>query len=467
MIRGARWLVSNSRDRLARFSPRAKAVGMFFVSSLFARGIGAVCQLLQVPIAIRALGNEAFGLWISLMSVSYLINFADFGLGQGTQNKLAEAFATGRRDAQRELFANAFIVLSGIGVTLYIVGSISIRAVDFSALFHIHSPENRTVTPGAVRVMLLFFCLNFPLGLAQRLSYARQKGWMHNILQAACGVASVVGIAVAAHKGAGLIGIIVVAQTAVVVGNLVLLMIQFIQLGWIGIPGARLNTSTVRELLGLGGFFALQQVLNVVLFALPQVIISTSMGAAAVTSYNLAQRFFNVFAIIQGAFMLPLWPAYSEAAGRLEFGWIRQTLVKSIKATVLFSVVPMALGTIFARQLIEAWVGRRADFPTLGLIWVLFAWNAVVFLQQPFGYMLAGISEIRRVTAYAIVGTVASAGLMTVLVGTLGQVGVVIGLLCGFVPFCFLGAVYESVRVLRKDVLELRNVSNDELVRAS
>jgi O-antigen/teichoic acid export membrane protein len=460
-------LVAISREWFGRFSPRARSIGLFFVSSLFARGVGALCQILQVPIAIGALGNEAFGLWISLMSISYLITFADFGLGQGTQNKLAGAFATGRRDAQRELFVNAFIVLTVIGGVLYLVGSLLIRAVDFSALFHLHSRDVRMAAPGAVRVVLLFFCVNFPLGLAQRLSYARQKGWMHNVTQAAAGVTSVIGIAVAAHMGVGLIGIIVVVQSTVVVGNVALMLLQLRQLEWIGLVGARLNPSTVMELLGLGGFFALQQVLTVVLFALPQVIISTSMGAAAVTSYNLAQRFFNVFAIVQGAFMIPLWPAYSEAAGQLDYAWIRRTLIKSIKATVLCAVLPMAIGTFFARALIATWVGSRADLPTATLIWMLFFWNAVVFLQQPFGYMLAGISEIRRVTAFALAGTVASAGLMAALVGRLGQDGVVIGLLAGFVPFYFVGSVYQSVRVLKGNVLESRDIQESELARVS
>ncbi len=460
-------LVSRARERFARHSPRARSVGLFFVSSLFSRSLGALCQLLQVPIAIRALGNEAFGLWISLMSISYLVTFADFGLGQGTQNKLAEAFAAGRREAQRELFANAFIVLSAIGATLYIAGSVLIRAVDFSALFHIRSPDVRLAAPGAVRTVLLFFCVNFPLGLAQRLSYARQMGWMHNLCQAASGVASVAGIAVAAHLGAGLVGIIAVSQASVVAGSVLLLALQFRELRWIGALGAKFRASTVRELLSLGGFFALQQVLTVVLFSLPQVIISTAMGAAAVTSYNLAQRFFNVFAIVQGAFMVPLWPAYSDAAGRRDFGWIRRTLVRSLKATVLFSVAPMAAGTLFARDLISLWVGRHADLPSPALVWMLFAWNAVVFLQQPFGYMLAGVSEVRRITAFAIVGTVASAGLMEALVGRLGQEGVVLGLLGGFIPFYLIGAVWQALRLLRGDALESRVVRSHALARVS
>jgi O-antigen/teichoic acid export membrane protein len=442
-------LLAASQARLDRFSPRARAVGYFFISSIFARGVGALCQILQVPIAIKALGNEAFGLWISLMSVSYLITFADFGLGQGTQNRLAEAFATDREDEQHDLFANAFLVLASIGLVLFVVGSIVIQGVDFTRMFHIASPDLRVTAPTAVRVVLLFFCINFPLGLAQRLSYARQMGWMHNLTQALAGVASVIGIYVAAHRGAGIVAIIVVVQSTVVVGNAVLLLVQFRQMGWLGGFRGRFRQKTVRGLLGLGGFFALQQVLTVVLFALPQVIISTAMGAASVTSFNLTQRFFNVFAIIQGAFMLPLWPAYSEAAGKGEYAWIQKTLMKSVKATLAFSVGPMAIATLVARPLIRLWVGAKADLPSLELIWVLFIWNAVVFLQQPFGYMLAGISEVRRVTVYAIIGTVVSTSLMLAMVGRLGQEGVVIGLLAGFVPFYFAGSVYQAVKVIR------------------
>jgi O-antigen/teichoic acid export membrane protein len=455
--------LSSTQDRYQRLSPRAKAVGYFFVSSLFARGVSALCQILQVPIAIKALGNEAFGLWISLMSVSYLITFADFGLGQGTQNKLAEAFATNRRDLQRDLFANAFVVLSVIGLVVFLVGNIALRSVDFATLFHIKSPEVRLAAPAAVRVVLLFFCLNFPLGLAQRLSYARQQGWMHNLSQAAAGVASVVGIYIAAHRGAGIVGIIIVVQSTVLLGSLGLLLVQFRDLGWLGSFRSRVHHTTMRTLLGLGGFFALQQVLTVVLFALPQVIIAKSMGADAVTPFNLAQRFFNIFSIIQGAFMLPLWPAYSEAAGKSEFGWIQRTLIKSLKATVGFAILPMLVATLGARQLLTLWVGRHAALPTTELIWTLFAWNTMVFLQQPFAFMLAGISEIRRITIYAVIGTVASASLMLALVGPMGQEGVVLGLLGGFVPFYFIGAVYQAIRVLKRRVLESQPLPKHEL----
>jgi hypothetical protein len=62
-----------------------------------------------------------------------------------------------------------------------------------------------------------------------------------------------------------------------------------------------------------------------------------------------------------------------------------------------------------------------------------------------------------------VVGTVASAGLMLALVGPLGQEGVVLGLLGGFVPFYFIGAVYQAIRVLKHRVLESQPLPKHEL----
>jgi len=192
----------------------------------------------------------------------------------------------------------------------------------------------------------------------------------------------------------------------------------------------------------------------VLLTALPQVIISAALGAAAVTPYNLAQRLFNLFAIVQNALMLPLWPAYTDAKAHGDFKWIRRTLTFSLGATLLFAIAPMAGGAFFARPILELWVGRGSVLPTDALIWLLFLWNALVFLQQTIGYMLAGMSEVRRLTIYAVVSIVACASLMTVLVHYYGQEGVVIGMILGFMPYLLFGNIAEAVRFFRLNYTE-------------
>jgi O-antigen/teichoic acid export membrane protein len=443
-------LLESIRLRIGGLSGRSKTVGLFVATSLGARAVGICCQMFQIPIAVKALGQEAFGLWMTITGVGFMLTFADFGMGQGAQNKLAEAFASGGTDRARDLFGSVAAFLALVGVVLAGVVACVVPAFNFTTLFHLTAPDVQMEASRAITVSLLLFCLGFPLGLAQRLAYSRQLGWMHNIAQGAGGIGSLLGVVLAAHFHKGLVEFITGAQVPGILANAVLLSIQLVQLGWFKLRLIRWRWETIRELLGLGAYFGIGQVQNILMNSLPQVIISTCLGAAAVTPYNLAQRLFNLFAIIQNAFMLPLWPAYTEAKARGEFGWIRRTLVRSLRATGLFTILPMAFGALFAQRLLRLWVGGHTALPSVTLIWLLFFWNALGFFQQCFGYLLAGVSEMRRLTVYSLLSTGLIAGMMLLFVHRLGREGVVIAMIVGFMPYLVIGNVVETIRYLRR-----------------
>ena len=66
---------------------------MAVIASVLAKVASMLCTLAQVPIALHYLGAESYGLWIVLMSIFGLLNFVDFGIGVGMQQKMAEAYA--------------------------------------------------------------------------------------------------------------------------------------------------------------------------------------------------------------------------------------------------------------------------------------------------------------------------------------------------------------------------------------
>lgn len=451
-------LLLKLKQRAQRLSGRSRAVGMFFATSLAARGVGIGCQLLQVPIAVHALGAEAFGLWMTLTSVGAMLLFADFGMGQGAQNKMAEAFACGQVNEARVWWEAALVFLGGASLLLAGIALLVARAIDPTALFNLVDPNVQAEARGAVAVTLFIFCLNIPLGLAQRLAYSRQRGWMHNLWQAGGSVAALGGTLLGVYLRWPLAGIVAAAQLPLALANAGLLAVQLRQLGWADLRRVRCGWTTMRELWRLGAHFGVQQVQLTLYVSVPQVIISTTLGAAAVTPYNLAQRLFSLFTIIQNAFMLPLWPAYSEAKARGEFDWIRRTLARSLGATLIFTLVPMAVGAWLAQPLIAAWVGgfsagsatARVELPSTALVWLMFGWNALVFIGQPFGYMLAGVSEVKRLTQTSVVSSLVSLLLMTAWVEGYRQEGVVAGMVVGILPFFLWGNIIEARRVLRR-----------------
>ena len=457
-------LYANLLLRYRAASGRGRSIGLFFASSLLSRGIGTVCQLLQVPVALKYLGSEGFGLWMSLAGVGYFITFADFGLGQSVQNRLSAAFAKRRPGEQQDLFVNAAVFLTVLGSLVFAGGSLALRHIDLTRIFKIVDPEVQRIAPEAVRAMLVIICLNFPLGLGQRLAYSRQKGWLHNLSQAGAGVVSLLAITAVARAGGGLVATILAGQLPIAGANLVLLLVQFVQLGWIRRLRLRLRTRTMKKLLHLSGFFALQQLLTVVLFGLPQIVISTNFGLSAATQFNLAQRLFSVFAIVQNAFLLPLWPAYADAAANNDYPWMQKTLIRSIKATVLLSIVPMVGLTLLSRPVFHLWVGQDHELPAMSLTWLLCAWNCAVFIQQPFGSLLAGISEVRAATVYAAIGTVASITLMYFLSAHFGPQGVVASLILGFVPFPLAGTVLQTISVFHQSRSSVSPKANEPIL---
>ena len=426
-----------------------RAFSIFFATSLLARAVGIGCQLLQVPLIVNALGSEAFGFWMTLTSVTNFILFADLGLGIGAQNRLAEHLACGEREAARVLFGNVFAVLAAIGAALAGLLTLLVSHLDLAALCRLQHPATIDQARGAAVAVTWIFCAGFPFGLAQRLAFARQEGWQYNVAQAAGSVLSLAMVFVGVRRHWTLGALAAGAQGSLLAGYAALLAVQLVQLGWLDLRRYRLRFALMSELLRLGAFFSIQQILTTVLFSLPQVIISTRLGAAAVTPYNVVQRLFNLFAVVQNAFMLPLWPAYSEAKARRRFTWMRRALRTSVLATALGCVAPMVATACFGPQIIRLWIGSGQIEPEASLIWLLCAWNTLAYFQQPYTYLLAGVSEIRRTTLYSVLSAALSTVLMFTLAGTLGAPGVALGLILGYLPFNFVGNVVETRRYLR------------------
>ncbi len=441
-------LLSRLRKKLAR-PPRELA--LFFVTSVGARVLGIVCQLLQVALVVKVLGAEAFGFWMSLNGLVALVAFADLGLGMGAQNRLAEIFAhdspRSREDA-RAVFGGAFYVLAGIAVLLALALWAVVAFADLPAIFGLRDPAVAAAAPGAALVIGLLFCAGFPVALSQRLAFARQRGWTYNCAQALGSLLALASVALAVRAGQGLVVITLAGQGALLLANTVLLALQLRELGWLALWRLPLRLAPMRELLGVGAFFGVQQILTTVLFTLPTLVLSTTLGAAAVTPYNLIQRVFNLFAVVQNAFMLPLWPAYSKAKARGEFAGMRRTLRNSVRATLGLTLLPMVVAAPFVPALVEVWVGGEAVGVTPALVALLCVWNALVYLLQPFSFLLAGVSELRRITFYSALSAAAGAALMMLLVRPYGAPGVALGLILGFLPFNFIGCVLETRRYL-------------------
>lgn len=133
-----------------------------------------------------------------------------------------------------------------------------------------------------------------------------------------------------------------------------------------------IDTVTARRIVSKGlGFFVIQITSCLVIFGSANVLISHYCGPEQVTVYNVAYKLFNVLVIGYTILISPLWNAYTDAATKGDYEWIRRTFRKSLMmwcASVILGLVVLALSGWFFR----IWVGDSVTIPFIVSIYVLF-----------------------------------------------------------------------------------------------
>lgn len=432
---------------------RERSILTFFASSIASRGIGIVCQFALVPIALRHLGTEAFGLWITLNSLNFIMACSDFGIGLGVQNQVAEALGQGDQKRARSVFVTALAALTGVTVLLLAILLPLCLLLNTAALLKISDPALAAAATPAILVVTLVWCFNAPLGLGQRLAYGAQLGWMHNACATMTQVWTLLAVVAGAWLKVGITSFFILTFSGSALINLIFLVILLRRLGWLRLRRDEFHYPYLRELFLLGLFFFLQQIATIVLFTAPPLILTRALGPASVTPFNLVQRVLNLFTVVTNAALLPIWPAYAEAKAQNDWPWIRRTLQRSLLVVIGVAVIPMLAVGPFVQRIIHwwtAWSGKENVTPETSLIWLLIAWTVVNTLQQPFGYLLAGISKVRRATLYSILTSATALIAIFFLIPHQGANALPVGLIVGFVPFIFLGNVLETWVILRE-----------------
>lgn len=388
------------------------------------RIVGMICSLAQVPIALSHLGKESFGLWMTLTGAVGLLNFADIGIGLGMQNKISAAHGKDDMELARKVFLTGFTLLAIIAVAMFGIGLLIGWNFDWASLFKIQAPELRPHVRAGMLVVFFAFCLGFPLSAAQKLAVGLQLGW----LQAAGGlignVVSLILVALAAALKLNFVPFLAVAVLPPILVNLGLLRRLFSVLNWRFDPVRNWHTEHARTILGSGSLFVLPQLAAVLLLAVPPVILSATLGAAAVAPFNITQRLLGMVHQLQGMLIYPLWPAYAEARSRGDFGWIRRTFQKSLIHS-LWAVPLLCLAfAILGRSIVLLWTHREDTIPSHSLLWLMCGWTLLLSIGAPATMLLNGMGKLKGQSTYFLASALLGVLIMPSMAHWLGMLGV-------------------------------------------
>ncbi|MEZ4223837.1 MAG: hypothetical protein R3B13_23005 [Polyangiaceae bacterium] len=407
--------------------------------------------LVTVPIALGYLGAERYGLWLSVTSVMALLRFADFGIGNGLINTLAQAHGEGNAEDSRTYVSSGFFMLLALGLVGLGVFLLLYPWVDWSAAFAVKTAVAQREAGPTMLVLIVCVAANLPAGVVQRLQVARQSEYLANAWTIAGTLVGLIGVVLCARAGASLPWLVFSATGAAVGASLCNGLFEFVRRS----PELRPRVSLVsvrhaRELFRVGMLFVLIQIMGIALIAGDNLILSHLMGPEFVPVYAVPFRLFQIAPLLATFVLRPMWPAYAEARARGDVGWIRATFTRSVWIT-LGASIPLAAVLVWAAPwILTMWVGAGTLGPTDRLLLIaLGAWSVLASVGGALSMFMNGMDLVRFQAYAGAVTGVAALTLKIVLTRTLGVSGVVWGMVIAQALFMLLPAAFAIRTRLR------------------
>lgn len=340
-----------------RSKERYRRVVLTAISSLSARGVTALTMLISVPLTVSYLGAERYGMWMAISSLIAMLSFADMGIGNGLVNSIADANGRDDREEAIGYVSSAFFMLLGVALTLLLGFSILYRLVSWPTLFGVVSARAAGEVGPAVAMLVLCFLINIPLGVVERVRMGYQEGFANSIWQSLGNLGGLGFVLLAIRLEAGLPWLVLAMAGTPVVAMICNAVEQFgRRRPWLRPRLDRTDRETALKLFNVGALFFVLQILTAVGLASDNMIIARIHGLPKVAGYSVVQKLYSL-ALLPQFLVAPLWPAFSEALARREYGWARQALHRGVWISIgLAALIALPL-LVFGQWIVAFWAG--------------------------------------------------------------------------------------------------------------
>lgn len=405
------------------------------------KGGSIIISLFLVPLTIHYVTPSQYGIWITLSSIVGWLGFFDIGFGNGLRNKFAESVAKGEHKMARIYVSTTYAILSIIIAFVLMLFFFINPLLNWTKILNTPATMADELSTLAL-IVFAFFCLQFVLQLITTVLTANQQPAKASLFN---------------FFGSLFSALIIFILTKTTSGNLIylgfvygitpILVLIFSSIWFYSnkykkyAPSIRyVKFYHARDLMTLGIKFFFLQIAGIVLYQTSNIIIAQLFGAAEVTPYNIAYKYFSIISMVMGIVMTPYWSAYTEAWIKRDIEWIKNSLKRLKMLWLLLSIVTIIMLSI-SNLVFRLWVGKEIVVPfsismTLAIYAILNNWTTI------FSLFLNGTGKIKMQLYASMVGMVLNIPLAIFLGKKFGISGVI---LSGII-LCIINMIIEPIQ---------------------
>ena len=421
-------------------------------SNWFGLAVTIVVGFFLSPFILHKLGDDAFGLWVLVFSVTGYYGLFDLGIRSSIVKFIAKYQAV--KDYERitclvntSLFSYGVLALALLSLT--VLGSFYVDSI-----FHVSSVFLRTA-----RLLFLIvgtaLALGFPLSVFTGILQGLQKFYWLNIIQVGSTLLRAILIVVALNHGRGLltVAIVTVSLPLFVSCSYIVAVRHILPLSY----GRRyVNLASFRELINYGAITFIIIVADRFRFQSDAIVIGVFLSAAAVTYFSIGSRLVDYAVNIVDSMADVFVPMSSHFDAQGDTSRMKHLFIAGNRACAMVIFPICIILVMLGKPIIVAWVGRKY-LSSYTLLVLLILPRTLYRAQGASTRILFGMAK-HKVLAYALViEGIANLAFSILLIRRFGLIGDAVGtaipLLCTSIVFL----PYYLCRLLKVSVWQFVN----------
>lgn len=409
--------ISGSFGSLAGGRNRRLAVGAG--TGVLVKAVTFGLTLVMVPITLNYLGQERYGIWVTLISLLAWLSTFDLGIANGLTPTLSRAFGKGRPGLARSYVATALWGLTIVALFAALLSWVLWVNLDWAYVFNVGDPVLATEIARAVATAGALFLACLPFGVNQRILLAYQEGKAANVANLVVSAASLGGLYVVILLNGGMVALVVgyfgmqlLASLAI---SIWLFSIYKPELNPFVLP----NWLAAKKVLSVGGLLFVCQLATLVFFQKDTILITHYLGAREAATYSLVWQLF-LYLNVTGILLSPyISPGFGEAVASGDYAWAKRTFLRYLAVSCALTIPAAMILAILIRQVLYLWTGERIVPATPLVVWMAM-WTCVLAIANPVIAVLVGTGKVKR---YAVLSTAAAVASLLISIATIRRFG--------------------------------------------
>lgn len=314
----------------ARARERQRRAAVTIAANFVARVASFGVITLASRLALESMGVVRFGIWMTIAGFIALLNFLDFGIGNGLIGPIARSNEEGQHSEQARLITmglSATVMVGAVSAALLAVGA---ATIPLHWLFRGITGEDLAQTRTALIVFAVLLGLSLPLQTVNRIFVGMQRAYVTHVLSIMVSAGMTTILLATRHMALSIVDYVFVTFGSLQLPGLLSLALLAYEGRVVPATLRSARLADYRPLFSVGLAFLALQAGALLGWGSDQILVSILRGPADAGVYAIAIRIFMLVSIPLYIANAPLWPIYAHAIERGDLSDVRKHLRRSL-----------------------------------------------------------------------------------------------------------------------------------------